>query len=67
MSHSPKQAIDDREQEVFEALNSKDSEAIYHLADLFKEEGEDERAEELLKIARRWNDEDWSYDESINN
>jgi hypothetical protein len=62
MSYSHKQAKDERDQEVTEVLQARDTEALYHLAGLYKEEGEDEQAEVLLFAAKKFDDEDWAYD-----
>ena len=67
MSYSPKTAIDEREVEVAQAMQTRDVEALHTLAELFKEEGEDERADILMYTARKINREDWSYDEANDN
>lgn len=67
MSYSSRQAIDERQTEIFEALRTRDSEALYHLASMEKEEGNDEVAEELLQQAKKIDREDWSYDEAKDN
>jgi hypothetical protein len=64
MSYSPKQAKDDRDQEVTEALQTRDTEALYRLAGLYKEENEDEYAETLIMAAKKIDREDWAYDEA---
>ena len=53
MSYSLKQAKDERDVEVTEALQTRDTEALYHLAGLYKEEGEDEIAETLQFAAKK--------------
>lgn len=58
---------EERDTEIYEALNTRDSEALYTLASLEKEEGNDEEAEKLIKIARKIDHEDQSYDASIGN
>jgi len=67
MSYSPKQAIDERRTEVSEAIRTEDVEALYHLARLFKEEGEDELADVLRKKAQRIERDEAAYDEANNN
>ena len=70
MSYSTTQAVDERRTEVYTAIKEEDAEKLYHLAAQFKEEGEegeDEIADELRKIARRIEREEWSYDEANNN
>ena len=67
MSYSIKDAIDERNHEVDEALQTRDSEALYTLASLYKEEGDDEMAEKLTSIAKRIDREDNAYDEAIGN
>lgn len=67
MSYSPRQAVDERRAEVYTATKEEDAEKLYHLAAQFKEEGDDELAEDLYKIARRIERDEWSYDEANNN
>lgn len=67
MSYSIKQAKDERQTDIFNALETRDSEALYQLADLEKEEGNDEYAEALQQHAKRIDKEDWGYDEANNN
>ena len=62
MSYSPRHAQTERDQEVTEALQTRDSGALYRLAGLYKEEGEDEQAEVLRFAAKKFDDEDWSFD-----
>ena len=67
MSTSPQTSKTERNTEIYKALNTRDSEALYTLASLEKEEGNDEEAEKLIKIARKIDDEDQSYDASVGN
>lgn len=67
MSYSMKEANEERSQEVTTALQTRDSEALYQLAALYKEEGEDEYAETLLMAAKKIDREDWAYDEAKDN
>jgi hypothetical protein len=67
MSYSNQEAKDERDQEVSEAMQTRDSEALYHLAGLYKEEGEDEYAETLIMAAKKIDREDWAYDEAKDN
>jgi hypothetical protein len=64
MSYSPRHAQTERDQEVTEALQTRDSGALYRLAGLYKEEGEDEYAETLIMAAKKIDREDWAYDEA---
>ena len=64
MSYSVRQAKDEREQEVSEAMQTRDSEALYRLASLYKEEGDDEGAEMLLFTARKIEREDTQGDQA---
>lgn len=57
----------DRDQDIFNALHTRDSEELRRLASLCKGDGEDEQADLLLDAAKRVDREDWSYDESIGN
>lgn len=63
MGYSIKEAIDERQQEVDKALQESDSEKLFQLAELFKEEGDDEEAEVLLATAKRIERDEWAYDE----
>lgn len=67
MSYSPKAAIDEQTAAIDEALQTRDSEALYQLADIVKEQGEDELAETLLKTAKTIDREESLYDEANNN
>ena len=58
---------EERDTEIYEALNTRDSEALYTLANIEKEEGNDEEAEKLIKVARKIDDEDQAYDALIGN
>ena len=60
MSYSIQEAINDRQLDIECAIMTEDSEALFQLAQIVKEEGNDEQAEQLLAIARRINEEnDW--------
>lgn len=52
---------------IVAAINSRDSEALVKLAQIVKEQGDDEQAEDLLAEAKRIEKEDWAYDEAIGN
>jgi len=67
MSYSHQEARYELDNRIEEALHSRNTEALSELADIIKEQGDDETAEMLKTTARRLNNEDWSYDESINN
>ena len=67
MSHNITDAIIDQNSRIDLALETRDAEALYQLAEEVKEQGEDELAETLLASAKRIENEDWSYDESIGN
>lgn len=67
MSYSIDKAKDERQLEIEEAINARNSEALYHLAGLEKEEGNDEVAEDLLTRAKKIDREDWAYDEAKDN
>lgn len=54
-------------QAIDQALETRDIEAMYRLAAEIKEQGDDEEAERFIKIAQRWNHEDWAHDEANNN
>lgn len=59
--------LHDRQIEIKEALETRDSEALYTLARLEKEDGQDEYAESLQIHARRIDKEDAAYDEERDN
>jgi phage shock protein A len=67
MSYTTREAKNERTLEVELAQMTRDSEALYSLARQFKEEGEDEIAEELLAQAKKIDREDWAYDEHRDN
>lgn len=50
-----------------EALQERNADKAFQAADLLARNGEDDVADYWLKLANRWNKEDWLYDESINN
>ena len=64
MSYSP---IEERKAEVWTATKEEDAERLYELASQFKEEGDDELADDLQKIARRIERDEWAYDEARDN
>ena len=53
MNYTMKEAVGEQEQMVAEALQTRDSEKLYTLAQMIKEQGDDEWAEELLVAASR--------------
>ena len=59
--------LHERDQDIFDALQTRDSSELRRLANLSKGDGEDEQADLLLDAAKRIDREDWSYDESIGN
>ncbi len=67
MSYSEQEARWERQEEITTAIDQRDSERLYQLADLEAEEGNDEVAEELKKIAKNIDREDWAYDNAIGN
>jgi hypothetical protein len=52
---------------VERAISTRDVEALFKYAQVYKEQGEDEYAETLRKEARKIDREDWSYDNSTSN
>jgi hypothetical protein len=64
---SIKDARLDRQECVQWAIQNDDNEQLYKLAQLFKEEGEDEVADELRKLARQAEKNNWAYDEARDN
>lgn len=64
MSYTHQEAKHEQDEAIFNALDTRDSEACYQLAEQLKEQGEDENAEDLLKNARRFDDEDGAYDQA---
>ena len=67
MSYSEQEARWEREEEIAKAMETSDSEALYQLAGLEKEEGNDEVAAELIRVARMIDKADWAYDNAIDN
>ena len=63
MSYSEQEARWEREEEITKALETGDSEALYQLAALEKEEGNDEQAAELLRVAKMIDANDMAYDQ----
>lgn len=61
------EAVGEREAEVINAINTRDSEALYTLAGLYKEEGEDEMADTLRAEAKKIDREDDSFDQFRDN
>ncbi len=53
----------DRANEVHDAVETRNSEALFRLSRLEKEEGNDEFAESLYQLARRIDDADMAYDQ----
>lgn len=64
MSYTQQEALHDWQSEVEKAINERDGEKLYKLAQLADDE---EVADDLLRLVRKWDGEDWSYDSSINN
>lgn len=67
MSYSIQYANAEQTQAIVAAINSRDSEALYRLAGIMKEQGDDENAEALLTEARKIEKEDWAYDNAMGN
>lgn len=51
----------DLDELIHEALEEKDAVKLRHAAGILAEQDE-EKGTQLLKIARKWDDEDWAYD-----
>lgn len=67
MSYSIGEAYQDLNSEVEEALEEADYFKLKDLARIIKKQGDDEWAEELLKTARKIENDEWAYDEAIGN
>lgn len=67
MSTTPSTVKEEQSIEIYNALNTRDSEALYHLAEQLKEQGDDEGAEDLVTQAKRFDKEDWQMDEVRDN
>jgi hypothetical protein len=67
MSYSHNEANMEQEEAIFNALDTRDSEALYQLASLLKEQGEDENAERLIKAAKTIDEEDNAFDNNRDN
>ena len=57
----------DRVSQIEEAVETRDVEALFKLARLVKKEGDDEHSEVLIGLARRYDREDWAYDNANDN
>lgn len=53
MSYTIQEAQLEQDKEINEALDKRDSEALYQLAQILKEQGDDEQAESLLITAKQ--------------
>jgi hypothetical protein len=67
MSYSVLDAKADIDDLIYEALDNKDAVKLRQVASQLKALGDDEEADRLIKIARKWNDEEQDHDESIKN
>lgn len=67
MSYHTHDAEIDQASSIGEALQTRDSEALFLLAGILKEQGDDEEAERLHTIARTIEKEDWAHDEHNDN
>lgn len=67
MSTTSNQSKEEQSIEIYNALNTRDSEALYHLADQLKEQGDDEGAEDLVAQAKKIDFEDWAFDRERDN
>jgi hypothetical protein len=52
---------------VEKAISSRDVEALFKYAQVYREQGEDEQAEALRKEAQKIEREDWSFDNERDN
>jgi hypothetical protein len=67
MSHTIKEAKAEQEAQSVLAMRTRDIEALHYLAAQYKKQGDDEYAEVLRATAKRFEKEEWAYDESIGN
>lgn len=67
MSYSTKEARMELQDAVEQAIHHRDVEVMIALARRYKNMRDDEYADELRSLARKWEQEDWAYDESIDN
>ena len=67
MSYSITFAKHERQADIHQAIEERDGEKLYQFAVLEAEEGNHEYADELVKLVKKWDKEDWSYDEANNN
>lgn len=67
MSYSEQEARWEREEEITKALETADSEALYQLAGLEQEEGNDEQAAELRRVAKMIDNNDLAFDRARDN
>jgi hypothetical protein len=52
---------------IDETLDNRDIEKAFELREIFAKAGDYEQAEAWDKQAKQWENEDWAYDNSINN
>ena len=64
--YSIKDAQIDLEDQIFQALDTHDAEKLYNIAQRMAD-SDPEEASRLVSIIRQWDQDDWSYDNSIGN
>lgn len=62
MSYSNLEARSEQNEQIHEATDARDSEALYQIARTIKKQGDDEGAEALVKQARQIDLDDMAYD-----
>lgn len=67
MSYTALDAKIEFETKVDGVLQTRDVEGAYELAKLLKTMGDDEEADMFVRMANRWEEEDWAHDRANNN
>lgn len=67
MSYSDQEAQWEREEAIAIAIEQRDSERLYELANLEYEEGNDETAADLKRLAKNIDNEDMAFDRERDN
>ena len=67
MSYSEQDAHAEFNSKIDEVLNKRDIQGAHEIAEALAQEGDFAGASEFKALAKRWNTEDWAYDEASDN
>lgn len=67
MSYSIQDAKIEFESKVDDVLQTRDVEGAYELAKLLKTMGDDEEANMFVRMANRWEEDNWAHDRANDN